>query len=395
MRKLPLISVFKIVLEGRSSTRFLIGTIFSFSFSMAVILCTIGLMDGFEITLKKALSFANGDIKVTSNNGFYIADQKMKTEFQTFSEIQYMTSILQVESFALVNEQSKGILIKGIEPKEFQLITGLDVSRATIGVIIGAQFAKKFNLAVGSDFTIALASGKTEDQGSAILHDVKVGGIVRHGIFEKDMRFIYMNKSSLESLLSYKKDVSNLSLIKLKPLSNLKQVTNKLNDAGIPGFRFEPYWSEFEVLLDAVQVEKFSISLVLQLIVVVAILNIVAFIFYISEVKSQDLFMLRALGLSFSMLRIFWVSMLIFIWVISVLFSIVFKELFAFLIESVPYLKIPGDVYVLSQLKIYLEPMDYFYVYGASLVWVLLIGFIMLRKMGSKSVLSNLRQEFS
>lgn len=395
MRKLPLRSVFKIVLEGRSSARFLVGTIFSFSFSMAVILCTLGLMDGFELTLKKALSFANGDIKVTSNNGHYIADEEMRKKFKSFSEIKHMTSLLQVESFALVNEQSKGILIKGIEPKGFQRITGLDVSMANEGVIVGSEFAKKFGLKVGSGFTLALASGKTQDQGSAILKDVTVGGIVQHGIFEKDMRFIYMDKPTLEYLLSYKPGVSNLTLLKLKTLSNLKTETDKLNDSGLAGFKFEPYWSEFEVLLDAVQVEKFSISLVLQLIVVVAILNIVAFIFYISEVKSQDLFMLRALGLSFSMLRTFWISMLVFIWLISVFVSLVLIELFAFIIESVPYLKIPGDVYVLSQLEIVLDLMDYFYVYGASLVWVLLIGIIMLRKMGNKSVLTALRQEFS
>lgn len=395
MRRIPLRSVFKIVLEGRSSTRFLIGTILSFSFSMAVILCTIGLMDGFELTLKKALSFANGDIKMTSTRGFYISDETLKSEIKKIDEVKYVSSLLQVESFALVNEQSKGVLLKGIIPKEFKKITSLSVSKINDGVIIGKEFALKFGLKSGDIFTLALASGKSQDQGSAILQEVEVTDIVEHGVFEKDMRFIYIAKQKLEALLSYKEGVSNMSLIKLKPFSNLETTTKKLNDYGFENYRFEPYWSEFEVLLDAVKVEKFSISLILQLIVVVAILNIVAFIFYISEVKAQDLFMLRALGLSYSMMRMFWVTMLILIWFISVLISFLFKELFAFLISSVPFLKLPGDVYVLSQLKILLDPIDYFYVYGASLLWVLIIGFIMLRKLSSKSVLASLRQEFS
>ena len=395
MKKIPLRSVFKIVLEGRSSARFLAGTILSFSFSMAVILCTIGLMDGFELTLKKALSYANGDIKMTSNRGFFISDDELKSQIKKIDKVKYVSSLLQVESFALVDEQSKGVLLKGIIPREFKKITSLNVSKVKDGVIIGREFALKFGLKVGSSFTLALASGKSQDQGSAILQEVEVSGIVTHGIFEKDMRFIYMEKEKLESLLGYKHGVSNISLIKLKSFSNLEVATNELNNFGFENYRFEPYWSEFEVLLDAVKVEKFSISLILQLIVVVAILNIVSFIFYISEVKAQDLFMLRALGLSYQVMKTFWISMLILIWFVSIIISFAFKELFAFLIETLPFLKIPGDVYVLSQLKILLDPIDYFYVYGASLLWVLIIGLIMLRKLGNKSVLASLRQEFS
>ncbi len=41
-------SIFKIITEGKASGRFLAGALLSFSFSIAVILSTIGLMDGFE-----------------------------------------------------------------------------------------------------------------------------------------------------------------------------------------------------------------------------------------------------------------------------------------------------------------------------------------------------------
>ena len=395
MRKLPLRSVFGIVLQGRSSARFLTGTILSFSFSMAVILCTIGLMDGFVVTLKKALEYTNGDIKMTSNRGFYIGDDFLNKEIKKVKEVQGISHLLQVESFALVENESKGVLLKGIEPSGFKKITGLEVDKVKNGVIIGSEFSKKFDLRVGDYLTLALASGKSKDQGSAILHEVEVAHVITHGIFEKDMRFIYIDKHKLESLLDYKKNVSNLSVIKTKNFSKLDDVVIKLNDFGFENYRFEPYWSEFEVLLDAVEVEKFSISLVLQLIVVVAILNIVAFVFYISEVKAQDIFMLRALGLSFSMVKSFWLTMLILIWAVSVVVSFVFKEIFAYLINVIPFLKIPGDVYVLSELSVLLETKDYFYVYGASLLWVLIIGFIMLRKIGNKSVLAPLRQEFS
>ena len=148
MAKLPLSSIFKIVLESKSSIRFLIGTIFSFSFSMAVILCTIGLMDGFELTLKKTLAYANGDIKITSSRGFFISDKQIKEEMESHKEIKKYSPVLQLESFAIINEVSKGVLIKGIYPQEFSELTGMKLEKIKNGVGVGAELAKKFQLKV-------------------------------------------------------------------------------------------------------------------------------------------------------------------------------------------------------------------------------------------------------
>ena len=70
-------------------------------------------------------------------------------------------------------------------------------------------------------------------------------------------------------------------------------------------------------------------------------------------------------------------------------------NIFSFGIENLPFLKIPGDIYVLSELKIILDWQDYAYVFGISLLWVLLIGFIRMLKLRGKSVISGLREEFS
>jgi hypothetical protein len=47
-----------------------------------------------------------------------------------------------------------------------------------------------------------------------------------------------------------------------------------------------PFWSEYSYFIEAVKIEKLSITLILQLIVVVAVFNIIAFVIYIMEKKS-------------------------------------------------------------------------------------------------------------
>lgn len=395
MSRLPLVSVFKIVLETKTSQRFLLGTILSLSFSMAVILCTIGLMDGYEITLKQTLARANGDIKLTSRKGFFISDPALKESIEIKSGVQHYTSVLQIESFAITPLGSKGVLIKGVHGDEFKQITGLKFQDFAGGIVVGKQFALKQGVKVGDTVTLALASSKTKNQGAAILEEVVVKDIVHHGIYEKDMRFLYMDKRQLEKILNYKEHVTNMAVIKIDRFDDLEKIIQQLKSGSAEHFRFEPFWSEFEVLLDAVQIEKRSISMILQLIVIVAIINIVAFIIFISEIKAQDFFMLRALGLSVGQLQKFWFFMLFFIWLISCFICVGLKDLFAMLITHLAYFKVPGDIYVLSELKVILDPLDYVYVYCVSLAWIFGIGFFVMRKIKKGSVLAGLRQEFA
>ena len=394
MSKLPIYSLFKIIFEGNISLKFLLATILSFAFAMSVILSTLGLMDGFENSLKSALAKSNGDLKFSAISGFFIDDDKLKDQLENHS-IKSYTSILQIEAFALSENESKGVLLKGIEKKDFLETTNLDLSNLDLGVYIGSEYAKKYDLSLGDKVSIAIASNKAKDTGSAILRQFTIDGIINHGIYEKDLRFIYVKKNILEDILSYKSGVSNLGLIKLIENTDLEKIRKNLNRELSEDFSFESFWNESSVLINAVEIEKLSISIVLQLIVVIAILNIVAFIIFISEKKTQDFFMLRTLGLSLKKLQYFWFFLLTSIWAVSCLFAYFFVEFFNSYILTLPFLKIPGDIYVLSELEIVLDKFDYLFVYGVSLVWILLIGLISMNRMRKKPLIAGLRQEFA
>lgn len=394
MARLPVLSLFKIIFESRTSYKFLVGTIGSFAFSMAVILCTIGLMDGFEFTLKKALSQSNGDIKFIARDGFFLEEDSLKNKLNTeFS--QSIAFLLQIEAFALTGEEGKGVLVKGISKDSFAEISGLDISSLDQGVLIGKQFAETYQVKVGDNIVLALSSSKAKNLGSAILKEMRVDGIVHHGIYEKDFRFIYIDKKQLETMMTYREGVSNFGMMKIKSFENLNFAILHYKEILGDDFSFSPFWSEFEVLIEAVEYEKVSISVVLQLIVIVSILNVIAFLIYISETKAQAFFMLRTLGLNFASLQRFWISTLVGIWGLACLFSLVLVFVFDQVILKLPFLKIPGDIYVLSDLSLLLGKMDYIYVFGVSLIWIILIGFVSLHRMKRKPLISGLRQEFS
>jgi ABC-type lipoprotein release transport system permease subunit len=393
-------SIFKIVLHGRSAGKILLATIFSFTFSIAVILCTFGLMDGFDHQLKSGLRHSSGDILVTSRKGFFEVTPELNQSLNKASPLS-LSPVIQTEAFAMANEMSKGVLVRGVDSQKFTETTGLKMNISRGGVVIGAELAKALNVSMGDSIGLTFGRGNEASEALPLIQTFTITGLVRHGIFQKDLRFVYLDRDDLSELLGLE-DRVNLVILTTeslkKPLASLQSIEDHqrvlINELS-PEFIVRPFWYEYDFLLQAVKVEKFSISLILQLIVLVAIFNIVAFVIYIMEKKSQDFFFLRAVGLSLSALNRFWFVSILLIWSISCFGAYLATIFFNWCLEHVSFLQIPGEIYVLSSLRLRLDLVSYLTVYGISLLWILIASFIGYLRLKRKPIILGLRQEFS
>lgn len=395
--KLKFSSLYSIVIEGKSSLRFFIGAIFSFSFSLAVILSTIGLMDGFELSLIDSLKKSTSDIIISSRQGFFDSE-KITPLLQTSKSVQENSPMVITQSFAVYDQKSKAILVHGVDLLSFNNTTGLVTDLVNpYDVSIGSELAKFYNLKVKDTLTFIFSSNKANEDGIPNLVDFTVRSIVEHGVYEKDLRFVYVQKKTLSEIMGLKDKASNKILVKLKNNNHVSDsilgIEKALND--IPFLSVKPFWSEYNSLLEAIKVEKFSITMILQLIVIISVFNIIAFILFVIEKQSQSFFLLNALGLSKKLLMNFWAKLLLLIWFISCLISIGFTYIFDLLLQNLDIFKLPGDVYVLSKLSLDLDANDFLIVFGIAAIWILIIGFVSWYKLKRRSLLSGLRQEFS
>ena len=394
------LSILKIVLHGRSAGKILLATVFSFTFSIAVILCTFGLMDGFDHLLKSGLRHSSGDIIVTNRRGFFPVSAELKEKIDSIKPIA-VTPVIQTEAFALYGDNSKGVLVRGIEEDSFSKTTGLKVKVPTGSVVIGEELAKQFKVKVGDEIALTFGRGNEAASSLPTIKLFQISSIVKHGIYQKDLRFVYLNRADLAELLDLGNKVNQV-ILSVKdvnqPLENLDDIEasrQKLRQEVSSDYLVRPFWNEYSFLIEAVKVEKFSISLILQLIVVVAVFNIIAFVIYIMEKKAQDFFFLRAVGLSLSSLTRFWLISVILIWGISCVGAYIASHIFNWGLQNLWFLQIPGEIYVLSSLNIRLDLMAYVTVYAVSLIWILIAAFGGYLRMRNKPIIQGLRQEFS
>lgn len=386
-------------LDHPTTKKFLIGVWVGLAFSIAVILSTVGIMDGFERALRHGLKNSSGDITMQSRYGFFHLDERLKAELSE-EKIKNYSPLIQTESFMIFNDESRGVLIKGIEPS-YGDVVGFPLDLSAQSVAIGSEISRINKINIGDEIVLAFGKGGSEFKNMPALARFRVEKIITHGVYQKDARMIYMRLSDIQRIQGLGTKINTIALNVERPPktgdNDLKLIEEKVGDLRMkfePDFYFKPYWREFASLIEAVQAEKVLISLILQLIVVISVFNVLAFIYFINEKKSKELFLFKALGLSRKAMNNLWLKLVFMIWVASSLLAMVFVQIFRFLLLNVSLFKLPAEVYHMPRIDLFLSWQDYVMVFALALVWILLITYYLLRKLRNKSLLEGLRQEF-
>ena len=108
-------------LDNSSTIKFAIGVLVGMAFSIAVILSTLGIMDGFVGALKHGLKKSTGDVSMHSRNGFFVLDDEIKKKFNQ-KKITHFSALVQTESFLIFDEESRGVLVKGIDKSYAEVV---------------------------------------------------------------------------------------------------------------------------------------------------------------------------------------------------------------------------------------------------------------------------------
>ena len=416
-------TLLQIFLFDRSSFKFSFGVMVGLAFSISVILATIGIMDGFVYGLKSALKEGQGDLTIRSRDGFFNSSQFsiLDEELNILGvSSEQRTPMIFTEGFLLHGGQTRGVLVRGVEANSFANVTSFNLSelnqekvnsRTLPSVVIGKKLAKDFQLSPGDDVTITFAQGSRQVRGLPLMVRLIVVDVVSHNIHEQDERTLYLDLSQLQGILGTPErfnaysfnvpvsdSVNSLTSFHRDPIGHTQKVESffpRVRQRLGWDFVVRPFWHDFSSLIEAVEVEKGMISLILQIIVLISVFNVVALIIYFNEKKARQIFLFQAMGMSRSRLSRAWLLFALLIWASASLVSLGFVAFFDWALLNVALLHLPSDVYHLGSLSLKINLQDYMIVFGATLIWILLVAWIAFFRMRRKSLLSGLREEFS
>ena len=360
-------------------------SIFSFvgiMLGVAILIIVMSVMNGFRTELTNKILGFNPHVTIKPYNSEKI-DLKFKDQLKKkFPNIQALDSY-SGEGVIINNDYAKGIMIKGLEPKNKKNSTFLEKilvegkkSKIKKGeIIIGNELAMELSLGVGDKINLlSSAYISTPFGGLPKQETYSIEGVFSSGFYEFDKNVIFLNLN--ETLNFFDKTKNDISLevylpnpLKANEIKNQIEIMNK---------NFYVYsWMDLnKSFFSALKVERNVMFIILTLIIIVAAFNIISGLTILIKNKTKEIAILKTLGLSNrSIIKSFFLTGFT-IGLLASVSGIVIGILFSENIESIriflSYVTnveiFPSDIYFLDEMPSEINPFSIMIIFIFSLV---------------------------
>ena len=307
-------------LRSRRSEGF-ISVIAWFSFAgitlgVATLIIVMSVMNGFRAELVNRILGLNGHLGISSTLANGIDDYETLTSYIAQNP-NIMAATPQIESQVLVSAKNVtiGAVVRGVIWSDLAIRAPLWDSitdeiitrfRDNKAILIGKTMARNLNLAQGDSITLLAPKGRSTAFGSIpTRQSFIIGGIFDVGMHEYDSSFVFMPLPAAQKFFSMPDRVSGIELYINDPddAPIVKAEMTRILPEKTAVFDWMDRNRNF---LNALQVERNVMFLILTLIILVAAFNIISSMIMLVRSKNADIAVLRTMGLGrTSLLKIF------------------------------------------------------------------------------------------
>ena len=361
-------------------------SIIGITIGVAAIIIVMAVMNGFREELISRLLGINGHLNIYSNSG-QITKEEVNIIKSDFSDNQ-LIPLIQTQALVISNEFSKGVFLRGYDNEYLDdlhflkqnIIEGKLFGNNINDIVIGYVLANKFGLSVGDEIKIAIPKTDNTIFGNIPrFKTLTVSGILNLGMYEYDSSFVFSNISIARKLLVLEDQNFNLIEIFIQSPNNIEIIQDKVNRRIIANnFRlYTSSWKENNsTLINALNVEKNVMFLILTLIILVASMNIISGLIIFVKEKNKDIGILKTIGLSNKSLIKIFLSIGLIIGLIGTIFGGLVGVIFSsniksiqFFIENILHTDLfAKEIYYLSNLPSRVDNLEVFYVLIISII---------------------------
>jgi lipoprotein-releasing system permease protein len=286
---------------------------------VSALIVIIGVMNGLQNDLREKILIGSPDIRVLT-----VGEDMVMNSWQKERERvgQMKPGVVAVSPFvhgqAIINgghQYNEGAFFMGIEPDQPGLnpvtrirstATAGDFTFATgdgkrRGVVLGNRLRERLNVTPGVDSVTMMSAGNgTLDPVTGVpiphIERFEVTGIFETGMYEYDNNYVFMSLTSAQALAQLKGAVTGLE-VRTATRADAPLVARDIADSlGFP-YRTEDWQAQNSSLFHALKLEKFGMTFILLLIVLVAAFNIVSTLTMVVTDKTREIGILRAMGM--------------------------------------------------------------------------------------------------
>jgi len=266
--------------------------------------------------------------------------------------------------------QSTGVVLRGIDAASALRVlsigqkmvagqlTDLDRPAEVPAIVMGRDMARQLQVGLGDRVRLISPNGPLSPMG--VLPKIRtcvVAGIFETGMFEYDSTMGYITLDTARSLTDLRRGVHGIE-VRVRDIDQAARTATAIQEALGQGYSVRDWMQLNRNLFAALKLEKLGIFIALDLIILVAALNIISALIMVVMEKNRDIAILKSMGATTrAIMRIFFYQGMV-IGLAGTVLGVASGLGLCGLLKRYKIIELPSNVYPMSTMPIKVVPLD-------------------------------------
>ena len=311
---------------------------------VAVLIIVMSVMNGFRKEIISSINNNNGHIFIFDNKPI-VNYEPIVANLEKINEVYSVTPIIQEQVLIAFKKNNLGAITTGISYKNLiqrknivknigkEALADFNTNQSVI--LLGRVIARNLGVNIGDNITLISPNGYSTVMGQMPRFSAfKVVGIINSGMYQYDSSTIMIPLVKAQEFFLYDKSIQKIEIFLNDPtLANT--IASNIFQQLHQQFNIETWEDTNRYLMNALEVERNVMFLILLLVIIIATFNIVSGLIMLVRSKTKEIAILRTIGFSqYDVIHIF-VLIGLRIGVIGTFMGAILGTLFSYNIESI------------------------------------------------------------
>ena len=346
--------------KQKNYTRFIVRlSIAATAISVAAILLTFSIVNGFQTTISSKLYSFWGHIQISAVNGANLKDDpKIIEKIKRISNIQSASAFLNQTMVLAKDVEIEGLNAKGIA--DFTSIPNLIQGRLIQSngqspskeIVLSKNIATKLKMVIGDQVSLYFFQNNQVQE-----RKLTVVGLFHSGIEEYDLKNVFVDIQLLQQMIQVPAAVTGYQ-INLKDLSKIAETQNEIQSILPENWVNSASANLYPQLFDWIQVQNINRNITIMIMLLIAVVNLITCLLILLLERIPMIGSLNAMGARHAMIQKVFLYQASFIAWIGIGLGVLIGLGLSLLQLKFQWIQLDESAYLIDTLPIQIQPLQ-------------------------------------
>ena len=346
--------------KQKNYTRFIVRlSIGATAISVAAILLTFSIVNGFQSTVSSKLFSFWGHIQISAVNGANLKDDSLVSKkIKTISNIQSASTFLNQTMVLAKDVEIEGLNAKGIadfssSPNLIQgRIIQSDGQSPSKEIVLSKKMATKLKIVIGDQVSLYFFQNNQVQERKLI-----VVGLFHSGIEEYDLKNVFVDIHLLQQMIQSPAAITGYQ-INLKDLSKIAETQNEIQSILPENWVNSASANLYPQLFDWIQVQNINRNITIMIMLLIAVVNLITCLLILLLERIPMIGSLNAMGATHAMIQKVFLYQSSFIALIGIGLGVLIGLGLSLLQLKFKWIQLDESAYLIDTLPIQIQPLQ-------------------------------------